>query len=477
MSRSSSVWRGLGAALLAALAATVRPAAAQSASVVGVVYDSLITRAALADAQVNIIELGRIATTDKRGRFRFDSVKAGTYTITFLHPALDSADVSAPELQLVVPAAGTVVTPLATPSPATTYSRLCGMATESKMGAIYGRVRSAADGKPAPGTRVFGTWLDFLLVGTRVKRSWREQGVVTGKNGEFILCGIPTDVAVDIRAAHGVLAAGPVQVQAGEAMIAHIDFTVPVADSGARMLAGDSGRALRPDSAPPPGSSVLTGTVREHDGKPIADALVGVMGFSMNARTSATGQFALTRVPAGTRTVQVRALGATPRNVTIDFPENQRFEMVITLEKRPPTLATVAVQGTKDGGDIPHSSTGFASRRKLGTGRYVTGDDIRKYGAMSLVDAIMIAPGVRREWSSMGPSVSIRGSKGQCTPSMYLDGMNLSTGERGAITELEQFIRPEAITGIEVYPGPFIPPQFDRTSVTGCGSIVIWTRR
>lgn len=463
------------AALAAAAFAPMRAHA--QATVTGVVYDSLVTRAALAEAQVTILELGRIATTDKRGRFRFDSVQAGTWTITFLHPVLDSLDVSAPELRLEVASAGMVVAALATPSPATAYSRMCPVSKESKMGAIFGRVRSAADSTPLAGVRVWGTWVDFVLMGARARRDWREQGVVTGKNGTFILCGIPTDIAVDIRATRGVLAAGPVQVQNGDAVIAHLDLSVPVSDSGARMLPGDSGRALRPDSAPPPGSGTVVGVIKDEQGKPLADALVGVLGFDLSARTSATGQFALSRVPAGTRTLVVRALGAEPRNQVVDIPEGRRREVAIALEKRPPTLAAVSVQGRKNEGDIPHSSTGFSTRRKLGNGRFITGDDVNKYAARSLIDAIAIAPGIRRIWTSLGESVAMRGPQGQCTPSVFLDGMNLATGERGAFSELTGMIRPESITGIEVYPGPFIPPQFDRQSFTQCGSVVIWTRR
>jgi hypothetical protein len=463
---------------LALLACASFPVVARAqANIVGVVYDSLATRAALAEAQVTIIELNRVAWSDKRGRFRFDTVKAGKYTITFSHPVLDSLDVSAPEVLLDVPAMGTVVAALATPSPATTYARLCPGPREQKTGVVFGRVHAATDRSSAVGVRVFGNWVDMLLVGTRLKREWRETGVLTGKRGEFILCGVPTDVAVDIRATRGVLAAGPVQVQSGDQLISHIDFTVPVADSGARMLAGDSGRALRADSAAPNGTSVLNGTVKGEDGRPVADALVGLLGFNVSARTSPTGQFALARAPAGTRTVQVRALGTAPKNVVIDLPENGRAETIITLDKRPVQLASVAVTGARDTRDVPHATTGFASRQKAGLGKYLTGDDIKKFTPWTLVDALAMVTGVRREWSASGPSITIRGSKGQCIPSIFLDGMSVATGERGDIPELEGLIKPEAINGIEVYPGPFIPPQFDRSAQTGCGSVAIWTRR
>lgn len=464
-------------AVLAALLAVVSRETDAQAVVAGTVYDSLVTRAALADAQVTIIELGRMAPSDKRGRFRFDSVPAGTWTLTFLHPLLDSLDMSAPEVKVLVPPAGTLSAPLATPSPATIYATLCRGVVEAKTGVIFGRVRSAADGKPVAGVRVFGSWLDMLLAGGRVRRDWRELGVLSGARGQFFLCGIPHDVAVDIRAARGMLAAGPVQVQIGETLIAHLDFTVPALDVGARLLPGDSGRSLLADSAAAPGSAILTGVVKNPDGSPVPDALVGVLGFTLSARTSTTGQFAIARVPAGTRTLQLRALGLAPRNMVIDLPEDGRLEILVAMDKRPQTLATIAVQGDRDRRDVPHTSTGFDARQRAGLGRYITGDDIRARGAASVIDVLAMSPGVSREWSAAGPTVTIRGSGGRCIPSIFLDNISLSTGERGSIGDLDGVVRPEAIQGVEVYAGAFIPPQFDRSSTTGCGTIVIWTRR
>ena len=461
------------AAVLAAVAARTEA----QATVQGGVYDSLTTRAALQDAQVTILELGRFAATDARGRFRFDSVPAGRYTITFMHPLLDSLDISAPEVPIVVPATGTIFQFLATPSPATTYSRLCITPVESRTGAIFGRVRSAVDSSPVVGARVFGSWVDMILVGTRLRREHREVGVVSGKRGEFLLCGIPNDIAVDVRATRGMLAAGPVPMQVGELLISHQDFTVPLADTGARMLSGDSGRALRPNLNAPPGGASIAGTVRTADGKPVADALVGVLGFDANARTGPAGQFLISRVPSGTRTLQLRAVGTAPRNITVDVPEGRRRDVTVVLDRRIQQLATVAVQTEGGPRDIPHSSTGFSARKKAGLGRYLTGDDIKLRAAATVIDVLAMAGGVSRDWSSAGPTVTIRGSTGRCTPSVFLDGMSISTGERGSIAELEGLVQPAAITGVEVYPGPFIPGQFDRSAQTGCGTIAIWTRR
>jgi hypothetical protein len=43
--------------------------------------------------------------------------------------------------------------------------------------------------------------------------------------------------------------------------------------------------------------------------------------------------------------------------------------------------------------------------------------------------------------------------------------------------DLSAMVRPETIKGIEVYAAAgMIPAQYDRSSSTQCGSVVIWTR-
>ena len=81
-------------ALLALAPAALVAQGAVTARIVGQVYDS-ISRAPLSNATVRIVRadnpsIGRTATTDVFGRFRYDSVGRGAWLATFLHPVLDS---------------------------------------------------------------------------------------------------------------------------------------------------------------------------------------------------------------------------------------------------------------------------------------------------------------------------------------------------------------------------------------------------
>ena len=463
--------------LAAALVVSVCPAVlGAQAVVVGTVYDSLFTRGELRAATVTIVELNREAITDAFGRFRFDSVPAGQYRITFFHAMLDSLELSAPVVRLEVPPAGMVNARLATPSPGTAYARLCpGGPRESATGVAFGRVRDVDDGRPVGGAVVNAEWNEWLLGGgLRLSRRIARVVARTSAAGAYVLCGIPSDVAIEIRAVDGTQAAGPVPVQSGPRLLARRDFAVSRTDPAARVVVRDSGRVVRPDStAPSAGTSAVAGIVRSADGRPQPSALVGLLGTANSTRTSDAGRFRLTGVPAGTRALEVRALGFTPATVIVDVASGATLDTAITLDKRPQTLAAVSVVGQAE----PSDRTGFAARKRKGFGSFLTAQDIQRWQPFDIVSAVALAPSVERDWTSRGETILLRGSGGgRCTPHIFVDGGQFEMADNASMGELNTLVRPDAIKGMEVYPGPMIPFEFDRLADNGCGSIVIWTR-
>lgn len=136
---------GLGLSLVAAAAT---PASGQS-RIVGAVFDSLGTPGPLKYATVVLVERLQYATTDDRGRFTFDDVPVGRYSLGLLHAVLDSLDLLLPVQVIDVPSNGPLRVVLATPSAATVYRLVCEerlMRVESKKDAVnYLRVRSVCD--------------------------------------------------------------------------------------------------------------------------------------------------------------------------------------------------------------------------------------------------------------------------------------------------------------------------------------------
>jgi hypothetical protein len=138
----------------------------------------------------------------------------------------------------------------------------------------------------------------------------------------------------------------------------------------------------------------------------------------------------------------------------------------------------------------PMAMYGFEDRRRLGLGKFVTTDDLAKHHYESLAALLGAVQGVRVEWGTSGqPTVYLRGNKeGSCHPTYFVDGalfnVPLPTAPRpdakfyrSVMSDISGFAPPSEIKGIEVYStSGVIPAQFDYSSSTGCGSIVIWTR-
>ena len=86
---------GLALVSLASVAAAQPPPG--TGSVRGIVIDSLLGNGPLVGATIELVELGRVTTSDVRGLFRFDSLPGGRYTVAFTHPSLASIGFSPPD--------------------------------------------------------------------------------------------------------------------------------------------------------------------------------------------------------------------------------------------------------------------------------------------------------------------------------------------------------------------------------------------
>lgn len=148
---------------LALIAATAGTAAAQAAvpqaraTISGIVFDSLVRRGPLAGAEVVMVESGRSTVTNANGRFRFDSVVAGTVRLTFYHDGLDSLGVGVAPVVVTVSDSGSVRVTLTTPAVSTVLRALCRGASDGA-GMVVGRVRDVDDRSPLRDAEVTASW-------------------------------------------------------------------------------------------------------------------------------------------------------------------------------------------------------------------------------------------------------------------------------------------------------------------------------
>ncbi len=431
------------------------PLQAQTAVVKGVVVDSLTgsrrdRTQPLASAIVTLVEIGLTASTDREGRFALTPVPAGTYTVSFFHPSLDSLDVSAPRWQVVVPSTGEVVLRLATPSIGTVYRRLCRSAWNPAHGFVFGRVFGADSSQLQPGATVSTQWSEVRFR-SPVRPEHLRREFVSDERGLYHLCDLPTDIVADLAVTFGGRSAGPVPVEFGTRGFMRQDLMLG--------LEGDS-------------SATITGVVRDSRGRPTAAVLVGVAGMSRPTRSATDGHYLLREVPSGSRVVEARKIGMRPGNATTMALPHRTVNLDIVLGAATQELAAAVIVG------VPRTDRdGFLRRKRGGLGQQMSGDEFRLHGYLRLSDALS-SLGLSQEYdpASSTPLFTMRGIiGGKCTPRVYLDG-SVWPSWGNPFESLDSMFWPRDVGGIEVYRALQEPVNFPPDPLSQCGVILIWRR-
>jgi len=124
------------------------------------------------------------------------------------------------------------------------------------------------------------------------------------------------------------------------------------------------------------------------------------------------------------------------------------------------------------------SSVGFYEREKTGLGHFVDPNQVeqRATTAVTIADLLQNIPGVTltptgpmgRRTIRLTGMMSIR--QGCATPRIFLDG-------RLTTDDIDGTVDPQDVLAIEVYRRPAEVPAEYGGSASGCGVLVIWTRR
>jgi protocatechuate 3,4-dioxygenase beta subunit len=480
---------------------TAPPAAAPSAAapagalgaVYGVVYDSLRGRP-LAGATVQLVRAddragGRAVAPDSAGAFRLDSLAPGRYLVGFAHPLLDLLRVdAAPRLVEIGPGGDTrgdtVRVDLGVPALARVRPVLCGseQAPDDSAGLLAGRVRDAADGAPVANATVVLTWTERALGKGGVRTERRRVPVTTGPGGRYVVCGVPFGEELVASAAAPGRASGEITLEVPPLGLVVRDLTLgdtaAVAAAVASAAPAGSGvpaaRPRRGDSTAVPvarGTARLTGTVRDSAGRPVRGARASVWGTAATATARGDGSFALGGLPEGTRTLEVRAIGYALRRVPIDLAADRASTVDVRLQ-RAATLAPVTVFGTPAEPSLKLRE--FLDRRRHSLfGRFVTAEEIARRNLFDVSGALRGMPGVQVVSDGrFGKTILGRGPYGPCPAVLVLDGMALPPGE-----DIDRWISPEAVAGIEVYlDRMFAPPQYGSGRLNFCSVVLFWTR-
>lgn len=453
---------------VAQVASTPEPA--DSGSVTGTVYDSL-ARQPLADAIVQLVGSGdsvsfsRSAITDSLGRYILTGVPRGRYVIGFLHPVLDSMQIGAP-LRSVALDRPSLRIDLAIPSPQSLSKAICQpYGAGDSVAAVVGIVRDAVDRAPTSGAEVTAEWLEISIASAGIGRSITRRQVQTRASGWFSLCDVPRGGAMLLSAMRGAGNTDTIAVDVPASGFLRRDLflgtsrtiatvrTPALPDSHAAVLRSGDGR--------------LRGVVVEADGgRRLPGARVRIAGAGESVSDEG-GAWTLADVPTGTRVLEVRAVGFYPVRRAVEVVADP--PMVTTaMQTMRAVLDTVRVVANRS----RLRGTGFDERRRSGMGRYITSEDLAHRLLINTSDVFRTVPGMQLDRQPLGDTqLSVRGPFGRCRPTFVVDGHMM----RGLTADdIDAFVHPDEIAGVEVYTGAMVPPQFQE-GLTGCGTIVIWT--
>src|SRR4051812_32069905 len=322
-------------ALLGSLLFLAQLASAQArpgATVSGVVWDSL-AHAPLGSARVQLVAADSVASfsqttiSDSLGRFAFGSVADGRYLVGFLHPMLDSLGIEPPAREVRVVGQQSARVELAIPSAHRLESAYCpsrAAADTTSRAVIVGVVREAPNGATVGGASVSASWLELVFTRTAIASHTQRHAATTANNGWFAICNAPPDGTVFLVA------------QRAADRTDTIEVVIPA-----------EGFLRRDLYVAPPGTfGALSGSVAAiADGRPIGGADVGIVG-GPRTRANDRGQWTLADAPAGTRMLEIRAVGYTADRRPVDVIE--RGPTVRTaLATTSALLDTVNVRGTR----------------------------------------------------------------------------------------------------------------------------------
>jgi hypothetical protein len=219
--------------------------------------------------------------------------------------------------------------------------------------------------------------------------------------------------------------------------------------------------------------------------RPLAGAQVRIAGAE--ARANERGEWTLPDAPNGTRMLEVRAVGFYPERRVVDVVAGLG-PIPVELSTMKAVLDTVRVTAPRLRDRV---RAGFDQRVRTGLGRYMTAAEIARRPAVYASDLFRTMPGLRLGSASdtlqsdmvtlIAPDdvktserrVLMRGIAGDwCAPSIYLDGALV---DRLTADDIDAWVRPGDIAGIEVYTEATVPAQYQRGR-RGCGSILIWRK-
>ena len=232
----------------------------------------------------------------------------------------------------------------------------------------------------------------------------------------------------------------------------------------------------------PPVNPSVRGMLVDTAGDPIAYARV--TGGGVDSWTDRLGRFRLDLRAPGALRIDVRRIGFAPLEVNLIVTKDTTIS--VTMQPLPVSLAHVRIEAEASVRALEVSGFYERLRQKekgANTGHFITAEDLEGRGGKSVTSFLQGVPGlriVRFSTGSMEWDAAFGNSR--CIMTVYLNGMRLPprsenrVGAQGRVPpDIDEFITPREIAGIEVYSRSNAPVEYQLLNGT-CGVILIWAR-
>jgi hypothetical protein len=385
---------------------------------------------------------------DSSGRFIISGLPAGEHRFEVFHPFLDTLRLALRTDARRSTGRDSLLVIVGTPSIPTLVALKCSAEDRRRGDAMaIGFVANALTEAPLAGAQVTVEWVEYDVRNRTIVRTPQYRVVPVGPDGTYKVCGIPRDIESGIYASLGS------------------DTTASRAESFA------SGLALASFRLSPAGVkqvAAISGRVVDSAGRALAGARVSSETEGSAAITREDGTFDLDGLAHGTRAIIVRKLGFLPVTHAVEVGASTE-PVRITLDTFVPVLETVRVTARRD---FFLDRTGFSTRRKSGSGRFFTPDEIARRNPYRLSDLLSMATSLRRYRTFDGKD-EITARAGGCV-AYFVDGVRWFAGEEGP----NNFISGSELGAVEVYSGLSTPGEYISTGMDGalCSVVVIWTK-
>ncbi|MGQ0639305.1 MAG: carboxypeptidase regulatory-like domain-containing protein [Gemmatimonadaceae bacterium] len=445
--------------------------------VFGTVFDS-VHRAPLAGALVAVEGTNRTAITTDKGAFRVDSITPGRYTLRVQHELLDSLGMALVTDTFTVTDGAVLPVALGIPAGESLVTASCPAARRALgASAVIGRLLEAEADRPVAGARVSVAWSEISLR-DNLRRVPRVREALTGSDGVFRICGLPSELTGTVQAIHSGVTTAEVKVTIeGQPLVIQglrigtAETVVAAHDSAALARARESATGPRFSAATVrKGQAALNGRVVNGAGHPIVGARVDVLGTPGATLTRENGEFSLSELPSGTQTVVVRQIGFAPEEVSVELSTRAAQRVTVALTRAAQVLRPVEVTATADAG---LDKVGFNQRRRGAGGYFITSEDLEKRQANLLTDVFRTVPSLRVVPS--GTDYVIQNARNPVNGCVkyYVDGAPWEAIFAG---DVDRVLPPWEVAAIEVYNGANTPMQFQAPGASNCASVVIWSK-